>query len=285
MLLLPSIGKYKWIFIHRESIILGSAWYEWILARILRCQLIYDFDDAIWNEATSQSNWFVSTLKSPTKTSKICKLSKQVSVGNGYLAKYARNYNKQVSVVPTTIDTKYKHNVLKQHLPQKVVIGWTGSHSTLGYLSSIIPILSELEKSREFEFKVIADQEPSIDLSSYRFSKWDLTTEIQDLLEIDIGLMPLPDDGWAKGKCGLKALQYMSLGIPALVSPVGVNKEIVTHGVEGFHCSHPQEWRQFILKLINDTDLRNEMGKNGREKVINDYSVEAVAPKFLSLFK
>jgi glycosyltransferase involved in cell wall biosynthesis len=166
-----------------------------------------------------------------------------------------------------------------------VVIGWTGSHSTLKYLEAIEPILMELEqKYHQLELLVIADLKPQLGLKNLRFIPWSVDSEITSLLESDIGIMPLPDDEWAKGKCGFKALQYMALEIPTAVSPVGVNTSIVDHGVNGFICSSPQEWVESISALIEGKSLREQLGKRGRQKVIDQFSVDSNRDNFLSLF-
>jgi glycosyltransferase involved in cell wall biosynthesis len=133
-------------------------------------------------------------------------------------------------------------------------------------------------------FLVIADQPPSLHLQRLVFIPWRAETEVKDLLNMDIGIMPLPNDEWTKGKCGFKALQYMALEIPAVVSSVGVNTEIIEEGVEGFLCTHEAEWLSSLRKLITDPALRASMGKKGRKKVIESYSVPSNTANFLSLF-
>ena len=132
--------------------------------------------------------------------------------------------------------------------PDRTRIGWTGSHSTLKYLDEIQPVLHKiLQEYPTVEFIVIADRPPSLDVgSSVKFVPWNSETEIKDLLQFDIGIMPLPDDEWAKGKCGFKALQYMALELPAVASPVGVNSKIINHGVNGFLCNTPEEWEEAL---------------------------------------
>ena len=120
---------------------------------------------------------------------------------------------------------------------------------------------------------------------SLRFVPWSKETEIQDLLQFDIGLMPLTDDVWAKGKCGFKALQYMALCIPVLASPVGVNTIIIDDHINGFLCDSTTEWEENIQTLIEDQELRKRMGEKGREKVVQHYSVESNSSNFLSLFE
>jgi glycosyltransferase involved in cell wall biosynthesis len=173
--------------------------------------------------------------------------------------------------------------VKDQHTPQ-VVIGWTGTHSTIAYLYQLIPVLQELEKAYTFTFLVISDKQPDFTLNSLLYLPWNKASEMSDLLKMNIGVMPLTDDVWAKGKCGFKALQYMALGIPALVSPVGVNTEIVNHGLNGYICYTTDDWKNYLKELLVDVERRTQMGRAARQKVENQYSIQANCRNFLDLF-
>ncbi len=272
------------IFIHREATPLGPPWVEWWLANIFRRAIVYDFDDAIWLADRSSVNTGADLIKWRRKVPQICRWSHRVSAGNAYLASFAGEHTRRVTVNPTTIDTVYCHNRLQQQTSPRPAIGWTGSHSTLKYLERLVPVLQQLERAHTFRLVVIANRPPEWSLASLDFIPWQQATEIDDLLRIHIGLMPLPDDRWAQGKCGFKALQYMALGIPALVSPVGVNAEIIEHGVEGFHCTTDEDWYQYLSALLTDAAQRKRMGRAGRKKVEAQYSVRSNAANFLSLF-
>lgn len=273
-----------YVFIHREATPVGPPWVEWLLTKVLRRKIIYDFDDAIWLTGTSQVNPLISLIKWPSKVSSVCRWSNTVSAGNAYLADFARQYASRVIINPTTIDTEHHHQRLQDQSAMPVVIGWTGSHSTLKYLDSLVPILQQLAYEHRFRFLVITDRPPKTDLSVIDFVPWQQDTEVDDLLRMHIGVMPLPDDPWAQGKCGFKALQYMAVGIPAVVSPVGVNARIVTHGVEGYHCMTDEDWYQYLATLLTNTSERTRMGRAGREKVVEQYSVKANTENFLELF-
>ncbi len=282
---------YDFVFIHREVAPLGPPVFEWILAKILRRKIIYDFDDAIWLTDRPNESWLLRTGKFRKKVGLICKWSYKISCGNEYLCHYASTFNKNVVYNPTTIDTENLHNPIlytsKNAPVNKVVIGWTGSHSTLKYLTEIVPMLQKiLFEYPQVEFKVIADQNPTLlSLPSVSFIPWNPATEIEDLMRFDIGIMPLPDDKWAKGKCGFKALQYMALAFPAVASPVGVNSKIIDHSINGYLCNTPQDWETALRKLIEEPELRKSMGANGRMKIIEHYSVLSNASTFLSLFE
>jgi glycosyltransferase involved in cell wall biosynthesis len=273
------------VFIHREASHIGPPVFEWYLAKVLKKKIIYDFDDAIWLPNYSEHNRFFHRLKQYGKVRKIISWSWKVSAGNAYLADFAHTYNPKVQVNPTTIDTGAYHNSLKNHQEGKLTIGWTGTLTTIKYLHSLLPVIEKLEQHHAFDFVVIANEDPGFPLRSFRFVKWKKETEIEDLLQFHIGLMPLEDDIWAKGKCGFKALQYMSLGIPAVVSPVGVNAEIVDHEANGFVCQEAEEWFNAIDTLLKNQTLRASMGKAARQKIEKAYSVEANASNFLSFFR
>jgi glycosyltransferase involved in cell wall biosynthesis len=285
--LLFRLHQYDFVFIHREASPIGPPVFEWLIARIFRKRIIYDFDDAIWLPNTSEVNGIVARLKWSGKVGKICQWAYKVSCGNAYLCNYARQYNKSVVLNPTTIDTEQLHNRTKQTEPvriQKPVIGWTGTHSTLSYLNELLPVLRQLEQNIGFNFRVISNQFPDFTLQSLQFLPWKKDTEISDLLSFDIGVMPLTDDVWAQGKCGFKALQYMALGIPPLVSPVGVNTEIVENGRNGFICNKPEDWQKALIELLTNEALRDRMGAAARIKVEDCYSVRSNTTNFLQLF-
>ena len=289
LLILFHLVDVDFVFIHRECLPLGPPVVEWIIAKLLNKKMIYDFDDAIWLSNTSKENKIISFLKWHSKVEAICKWSYRISCGNSFLADYARSFNPNVVVNPTTIDTVGLHNPSLYSIKKKqspIVIGWTGTQSTLVYIRSLIPILRKLgEKfSGGIRFLVIADTDPKLDLPFVDFVPWNNQSEMEDLVKMDIGIMPLTDDQWAKGKCGFKALQYMAFEIPAVASPVGVNTTIIENGVNGYLCKNETEWLECLEKLITNNALRNEIGIAGRKKVETNYSVSCNLSTFLSLF-
>lgn len=288
LLLLSKIPYFHLIFIHREAIPIGPPVVEYIIAKVLRKKIVFDFDDAIWITDNTHESRLTRLLRWRKKVSRICEWSHRVSAGNLYLAKYALQFNINVTINPTTVDTKQLHVPLSQSRKStdNITIGWTGSHSTLKYLAPIVPVLQSLQKKYPtVQFLVVADSDPKLPLSNYQYVPWQIETEVDDLSRIDIGIMPLPDDSWTRGKCGFKALQYMALGIPAVASPVGANIEILQHGVEGYLCTTPDEWFTSLEYLILNPWKRIEMGTAGRRKVVQHYSVSANSANFLSLFQ
>ncbi|MGY2133401.1 glycosyltransferase [Hymenobacter sp. HD11105] len=284
--LLLSVSSYDFVFIHREASPIGPPIFEWLIAKVMRKKLIYDFDDAIWIPNTSEANKIVAGVKWHHKVGNICRWAFKVSCGNAYLCEYASQFNKRAVVNPTTIDTLHLHNQVRdQRTAGRLIIGWTGTHSTLKYLNQVVPVLAELETRYDFEFRVISNQPPQLPLRSLYFQPWNKATEIPDLASLHVGLMPLEDDPWAKGKCAFKALQYMALGIPAVVSPVGMNTEVVQQGRNGYVCATQKEWREALETLLENAELRIGLGEAARNTVVGRYSVLANKQNFLDLFR
>ncbi len=283
-LLLFKLQSYEFIFIHREASPVGPPFFEWVVRFIWKKKIIYDFDDAIWLEDPSEKGSLKARLKWKSKVKSICKWSHKASCGNEYLAQFAMNYNKQVILNPTTIDTDY-HKEIKNSNSDKIVLGWTGTHSTLPYLKNLLPVLDELAKDYEFELLVISNQKPDFDVHYMRFLPWRKPTEIEDLNQLDIGIMPLTDDIWSQGKCGFKLLQYMAIKKPIIASPIGVNEKILTESQAGFSAETAKDWQLAIKNLLSDTELRNDLGENGRAFIKEKYSVYSNKSHFLSLFE
>jgi glycosyltransferase involved in cell wall biosynthesis len=278
-LLVFKLRKYDFVFIHREVCPLGPPVFEWIIAKICRKKIIYDFDDAIW--LTDEKARFSNFIRCFWKVKYICRWSYKISCGNDYLASYAKQFNNQVITNPTTIDLKH-HKSIEVPENQVFTIGWTGSHSTLKYLDTVYPVLKKLEN--KIKLLVICDKDPAYDLKNYQFLAWSEEAEVIGLQQIDIGIMPLPNDEWTKGKCGFKALQYMAMKKSVVLSPVGVNTQIIQNGVNGFWASDEVEWQEKLTQLIENKELREKMGALGFETLKNNFSVESNKRNFLDLF-
>jgi glycosyltransferase involved in cell wall biosynthesis len=278
-----TLYRYDYIFIHREASIIGPPIFEWLYKYVFRKKIIFDFDDSIW--ISNEKNSILRSVKCYWKIKFICKWSYKISVGNEYLGAFARNYNSNVIYNPTCVDTESAHNVTKEHLPKSpVTIGWTGSFSNLIYLKIISDVLKRLSENYSFQFLVIADRQPDFPLPNLKFKYWRKETEISDLLELDIGVMPLLNTNLAYGKCGFKLIQYSALGLPVVASPVGVNVSIVDNRKTGFLCDSEEEWYSAFKSLIENHNLREIYGRNGREKIVKEFSVKANSVTFLSLF-
>lgn len=274
------------VFIYREAFMLGTTYFEKRLAK-RQIPVIFDFDDSIWLNDTSAGNQKLSWLKKPQKTAKICQLVDHVFVGNEYLAQYARQFNKNVHILPTVIDTTYHKPKQKNTSKSKLCIGWTGTEPTLKHFETIVPTLKILNERfpDKLCFRVIVNFPYKTNEIPLEVIQWDRTTEINTLQDFDIGIMPLPDNQWTRGKCGFKGLQYMALEIPTIMSPVGVNSEIIRDGQNGYLASDEKEWIEKISKLIESESLRREMGVAGRKTVIENYSQHAWKDSYVAHFE
>jgi glycosyltransferase involved in cell wall biosynthesis len=279
-----SLPKFDFVYIHKEAAPIGPPIFEWIIAKVFRKKIIYDFDDNIWTSLSSEANPSAALVKCNWKAAYICKYSHIVTVGNEFLAAYARKYNNDVRIIPTVVNTQNHHNKLKNQSDKNLTIGWTGTYTNLHNLSIIENVIRALQEKYSFTFLIIANKDPQLKNLKYTYIKWNIKTEIDDLMGMNIGIMPLAGTDVEMGKCGFKAIQYASLGIPAVVSPVGANKEVVTHQQTGFWANSETEWFSYLEQLILNESLRSEMGIKARNKMIAEYSVDANKEKFFHLF-
>ena len=296
ILLLFKLYQFTHIWLYREATPFGFPWFEWVATKIARKPLIFDFDDAIWRpqfndkQGAKINQWF-NWFRYHAKTAKICKWASIVTCGNQFLCNWAMQYNKNVRLIPTTIDTDNLHHPQKNHTqaqaPQPLVIGWTGTHTTLYFLEPLYPVITQLVQKYphlNLQLRIIANTPPKFTAPWLQFVKWQKQTEIADLLSFDIGVMPLYNTEWEQGKCGFKALQYMALGIPAAVSPVGVNNQIVKHQQNRLLAQTPEEWFNCLEALILNPQTRQKLGQAGRQTVLQNYSVQSNKNKYLLLF-
>jgi len=237
-------------------------------------------------ESVSDINRKFAFLKNPHKTATLIKMADLIIAGNAYLANYASQFNSNIIIIPTTIDTnEYKPD--KQIIQESpVIIGWSGSFSTIQHFKYAIPVLKKVQAKygNKILIKVIGDAGYKNEELNLISLDWDKKNELRELNSFHIGIMPLPDDEWSKGKCGLKGLQYMALGIPTIMSPVGVNTEIISDGVNGFLASDEADWISKLESLIDSKELREKLGTESRRTVILRYSVEAQKDIYLKCF-
>jgi glycosyltransferase involved in cell wall biosynthesis len=279
---LQALHHYDAIWLHRAAYPIGPPVLERLFCRS-RVPVILEFDDAIYLTHTSAANARWSSLKCAGKTSELCRISTHVVVGNEYLASYARQHNPSVSVIPTTIDTDAYEPRNEYRDSNPVVIGWSGSGTTVAHLRTIDRVLQRVAEQAPVRLHVMGTPEYSLRGVDTRALQWSPEVELPELREFDIGVMPLPDEEWARGKCALKALQYMALGIPTVTTPVGVNAEIIRSGENGFLALTEDEWVDRLLKLVRDVKLREQLGRAGRATVVAEYSSAVQAPRVREL--
>jgi glycosyltransferase involved in cell wall biosynthesis len=260
---------------------LGPALYESLLAR-RGVPIVYDFDDAIWLRQPGSVNGAFAALRFPGKTRTICRAARAVTVGNEYLADWARRFNAAVSVVPTSIDLGRFPVQPELGADDPLVIVWTGSQATLPHLELLRGALERVGARRKVVLKVICDRAPARPFPGVelRFVPWRAESEAEDVGAAHLGIMPLPDDEFARGKCACKALQYMATGRPALASPVGVNRDIIRSGDNGLLCASDDEWVAAIESLAASPERRRTLGAAGRRTVESGFSAESSAARF-----
>lgn len=278
--------KFDIIYIYLNASPLGPPVFEYIL-KIMGKPLIYDFDDTIYLPHTSKANKIIKFLKCFWKFHRIIKLSDRVIVVTKYLQEYVKKYNKNVVLIPPTVDTQ--RYVFKDFnvsgISRKVCVGWSGSHSTSGYLYMLENVLRKIKTKYDIKIKIIGNRNfriPGLDIEA---QDWRLNSEVSDLSEIDIGLYPLPKNTWVLGKGGGKAFQYMSMGIPPVCTPFGEAIDFIEEGKNGFFADSEEEWIKKISILIESAELRKKIGINGRQTVEQRYSVNAYADKYIELIK
>lgn len=276
-----------YIFIQRETSPLGPPILAFFLKNIFQKKIIFDFDDAIWIENFSEQNAKIQKLKFYSKTKSYIKWSYKVVAGNKYLKEYAKNYNSRVEIIPTIVDLELRKKSLKKK-NEITCIGWTGSFSSEHHLELLKEVIEDLALKFSFKLKIISNRRPQIKFKNCQieYVEWQRETELEELGDIDIGLMPLKGDfEFAKGKCGFKIIQYMSMGIVPLASPVGVNKEIIKHRVNGFLCNSKEEWRDYLTLLLKKDINLSSMIREAEETVESQYSLNTNYPKFKALFE
>jgi len=285
--IVSSAMQYDYIFIHREAAPVGPPIIEFLLVK-LGARIVYDFDDAIFLPRASKANKIMLFLKCAWKVSYISTRANRVSVCNPYLVSWVTAKNDNVTLLPTTVDLAYHipNDARKSVVGRKIVVGWTGSHSTVAYLQIVQDAIVQLSKEFDFEFLVICDVDPALlQVKNYRYIPWRLESEISDLNQIDIGLMPVPDGEWELGKVGFKAIQYSAVGAVSVVSDTGSGNEVVEHGKTGFVISNTTEaWKTSIQYLLENSHCIETMGREARIRVDRKYSVRVNTPIFLSLF-
>lgn len=281
---LRHVREFDLVYVQRETALLGPAIFErWM--RAMRVPYVFDFDDAVFLPNASDANRLFSFLKFPGKTATACRLAAHVMAGNDYLAEYAMRFNQRVTVVPTTIDTgKYQPARPRRESPRPQLV-WTGSPTTVRYLESLAGVLRRVRERHDFTLRVIGAPRVSLPGIDIEMTPWTPETEATNLQGAWAGLMPVPDDAWARGKCGCKALQYMAVEVPAVCSPVGMNAQLIRDGENGLLASSEDEWVDKLSLLINSPELRRRLGRAGRETVKNWYSAEVQVPRVYQIFR
>jgi glycosyltransferase involved in cell wall biosynthesis len=272
--------RYDFIWVHCELFPYLPGVME-RLASFSGKPIIYDYDDAIFHQYDQHPNRLIGGLLGE----KLAPLMRRANVafcGNRYLEDYAKRFCAHTEIIPTCVDVAL-YQPRSTPPCATVTVGWIGSPSTWRYCAQIADVLSDYAAMPNQRVLVVGAQHARNNAYAFEFRDWAEQREIADIQEMDIGIMPIPDEPWARGKCGYKLIQYMACGIPVIASPVGVNSEIVEHGVNGFLASTNEEWRSAIAQLAADAGLRERMGAQGRARVEAHYSIQQLGPRMASL--
>jgi glycosyltransferase involved in cell wall biosynthesis len=275
---LKDVTGYDLVVIHREAFPFFMPWME---ERILNrnSHVIFSFDDAIYaghSDRSALNHPRLYKWKYGSGVDNVLRRSRAVIAGNSTLAEYALKFNSNVHIVPTVIDLETYKAQVPRVFPPRIRIGWFGSNTTSSYLRIVLPALKKVEEKygSEVEFRFFGDPAISLGLANAKYFPFCLATEVEDLRTIDVGLMPMPDNEWTRGKCSFKAIQYMALGAPAIASPVGMASDVVQHGVTGFLANTEDEWFKALELLITDNQTRDTMSIAARRSVESHYSIQ-----------
>jgi glycosyltransferase involved in cell wall biosynthesis len=286
---LTHLSKFDLVVIHREVFPFLTPLVEKLVFR-RHPKVIFSLDDAIYaghEDVSTLNHPILYRLKYGRGIDQVFRHSLHVIAGNRILAEYARHFNSCVSVIPTVVDcARYSSRTqTKGNLP--ITVGWVGSRSTAPYLKIIEPALISLAKKNvgKVRFRFFGCPEYRLDVCDFESLPFSLATETTDFESLDIGIMPLPDTEWTRGKCAFKAIQYMASGVATVASPIGITSDIVAHNVNGLLAKSTDEWFNALDLLVNDADARSRLALQARQTVEESYSLHVWGPKMVSLLE
>jgi glycosyltransferase involved in cell wall biosynthesis len=283
--LLFTLRKYDIVYVFLWVTPFGFPFFEWLYYKISR-RMIYDIDDLVYLHYKRRYNSFIKIIKGRRKPIFLMKRAKHVITCTPYLDQFVRQYNQNTTDISSTINSDTYIPVNGYSNEHQLVLGWSGSHSTSKYLYLLTDVLRDVYKEYSFKLIVIGDRKFSIKGLDIEALDWSEKVEIPTLQKMDIGLYPLPlDDEWVLGKSGLKAIQYMMLGIPTIATAIGANFRVIENNDSGFLVKTEEEWKQKLIELINAPELRKKIGLKARERAEKYFSVKANAPLYLSIIE
>jgi glycosyltransferase involved in cell wall biosynthesis len=278
---LLSVRSHDLLWIEKELFPWLPAWAEVLLSR-MHIPFVVEYDDAIFHRYDMHSNGLVRILLR-SKIDVVMRQSAMVIVGNEYLAERARRAGaSRVEYMPSVIDLE-KYSLMSQRVNQIFTVGWIGTPVTAKYLHLVRSALAEVCQGGKGRLVLVGSGQIELGCVPTEIYPWSEVTEIADLQSFDVGIMPLPDEPWERGKCGFKLIQYMACGKPVVASPVGVNEQIVEEGVNGFLATTKDDWVSALSALRDDKDLRERMGRASRKRVEANYCLQVTAPKMAKL--
>lgn len=273
--------KYDLIWLQQEAFPWIPSFVETFLLNG-KTPIVVDYDDAFFHRYDQHKNPLIRFFLKK-KIDRVMNISSVVIVCNDYLAQRAKQNNaKRVELLPTVIDLNL-YKVKAENDKQTFTIGWVGSPHTARYLDSIKPALVELMKDDSVKVKILGSSK--YDLPGAQLIDWEEGTEIENIRTFDVGIMPLDNTSWERGKCGFKLIQYMACGIPVIASPIEINKKIVNHRVNGFLAETLDGWKEYFKLLKDNVQLREEIGLQGRKTVEENFTLEVNTPKLINILK
>jgi len=247
-------------------------------------RIVYDFDDSVMYRNSKAKDPISRTRR--RRFVQMIKASDFVIAGNEFLKSQVLPIHSNVEVIPTSIDEEKYHLKVYPAEKERVILGWIGDHGSIHYLEKMRPIFENLGKRYpSVDLKIVCDVFFDCDQMKVIKKYWNSEEEVSDLQSFDIGLMPLVDDPWSWGKCGLKIIQYQGVGVPVVCTPVGINRDLVEDGVNGFYAMTPEQWEEKLSILIEDSALREKMGLEGRKRVLSRYTLQTCGPRLLSILE
>lgn len=275
-----SLPRYDVVFLQRKRLDSVRLW----LLRRRANRIVYDFDDSVMYRNSTVENPISRTRRK--RFSRMLRASDAVIAGNEYLKREALKYNSRVEVIPSPIDIERYTPKSYDSKDDGVILGWIGDHGSIHYLERMRPIFDTLaQKYHHVKLKIVCDTFFECEHMEVIKKMWSSEDEVRDLQSLDIGLMPVMDDPWSWGKCGLKIIQYQGVGVPVVCTPVGINRDLVEDGENGFCARTPEEWIQKLSLLIDDRELRIKMGVSGRQKVGEGFSLQSCAPRIYRVLR
>lgn len=265
------LKKYDLIFLQKKL----PTPLEALILKKLAPILFFDFDDAIYLRHDSSED--IESRSRQLKFKAIVSRADIIIAGNRILAQEAKKYNKNVVIIPSAVETRGIPQKNYDFDNEKIIIGWVGGAVNLSHLRIVEPVLRKLSEKYNIELRIICSESIEMDGVDVKFVPWSLDTQEAEIAKFDIGIMPLPKTRHSEGKCGYKALQYMAAAVPPVVSDVGINSDIVEHDREGFVAKDLDEFYKYLKILIEDKDLRRQMGQKARQKVERCYSIPVVS--------
>ncbi len=278
-------GRFDAVWVEKEMLPWVPAWIELGLFPA-KVPLIVDYDDAVFHRYDQHRLSLVRGLLG-RKIDSVMQRADLVIAGNEYLANRAQNAGaSRVEILPTVVDmARYGVATPESGAQRLPVIGWIGSPATAHFLHLIAPALREIAERNLARILGVGANACQLDGLPVEARPWTEATEVADIQGFDIGIMPLPDAPFERGKCGYKLIQYMACGKPVVASPVGANSTIVRDGVDGFLASTHQEWVDALTRLLADPALRQQMGGEGRIRIENAFSLQQAAPRLIKLIE